>query len=171
MAEIERLDLLAARIGDELQEQRSALATVESCTGGWIAQILTDIPGSSRWFERGFITYSNEAKMDMVGVREGTLAQFGAVSEQTVREMALGGLEYSWADCALAVTGIAGPSGGTPLKPVGTVWVAWAEEGGVDTHCFNFEGDRRQVREQTVAVVLLGLLERLEARRSDGQQE
>ncbi|MDE2311380.1 MAG: nicotinamide-nucleotide amidohydrolase family protein, partial [Betaproteobacteria bacterium] len=119
------MDILAAQVGGLLKAQGLMLATAESCTGGGVAQAITDVAGSSAWFERGFIAYSNQAKQQMLGVSEATLNQHGAVSEATVREMAAGALQRSGAHVALAVSGIAGPDGGTPDKPVGTVWFAW----------------------------------------------
>jgi nicotinamide-nucleotide amidase len=136
-------------------------ATAESCTGGLIAGAITDISGSSGWFERGFVTYSNEAKIELLGVRPDTLSRFGAVSEETARAMVAGALERSRADVAVAVTGVAGPTGGTPEKPVGFVWLAWGVRGGaVEAVSRRFPGDRAAVREATVAVALDGLLER-----------
>ena len=137
------------------------LATAESCTGGWIAKVLTDRPGSSEWFERGFVTYSNRAKQELLGVLPATLERYGAVSRETALEMAGGALGNSAADCAVAVTGIAGPGGGSADKPVGTVWLAWAMPDGVGAVCEHFPGDRRQVRALTVERALRGLLERL----------
>ncbi|HET7674342.1 MAG TPA: nicotinamide-nucleotide amidohydrolase family protein, partial [Gammaproteobacteria bacterium] len=116
------LSRLAVRLGDVLSACHWRLATAESCTGGWIAKLVTDVPNSSSWLERGFVTYSNPAKVSMLGVTEATLAVHGAVSEQTAREMAAGALARSEADIACAVTGIAGPGGGSEDKPVGTVW-------------------------------------------------
>ena len=136
-------------------------ATAESCTGGLVAGAITDIAGSSGWFERGFVTYSNEAKIELLGVRPETLDRFGAVSEQTAREMVSGALERSRADIAVAVTGIAGPSGGTADKPVGLVWFAWGVRGGVvEAVSHHFPGDRAAVREASVAVALDGILDR-----------
>ena len=120
---------LAIDVGRALAVRKWTLATAESCTGGLVAGAITDIAGSSGWFDRGFVTYSNEAKVDLLGVRPETLARFGAVSEATVREMAAGALGRSRADIAVAVTGVAGPAGGTPEKPVGLVWFAWAVRG------------------------------------------
>jgi len=117
---------LARRVGSRLKRRRLKLATAESCTGGWIAQAVTSVAGSSEWFERGFVTYSNEAKKEMLGVRAATLSRHGAVSEETAREMAAGALKRSEAHVALAVTGIAGPGGGTRKKPVGMVCFAWS---------------------------------------------
>ncbi len=136
------------------------LTAAESCTGGWVAKCCTDLPGSSRWFERGFVTYSNEAKQEMLGVRADTLQRHGAVSEQVVREMAQGALARSRAQVSVAISGIAGPGGETAGKPVGTVWFAWATTGDrVVVEKAFFEGDREQVRAQSVAVALQGLLD------------
>lgn len=155
----EELTALATRLGEQLMKHQVTLATAESCTGGWIAKEITDIPGSSAWFDRGFVTYSNAAKQQMVGVREQTLQAHGAVSEATVREMASGALANSNASLSVAVSGVAGPSGGTPEKPVGTVWLAWAVKGGkLLTERQLFGGDRDAVRHQTVARALRGLL-------------
>ena len=146
----EELVEAARHAGAQLHARGWKLVTAESCTGGLIAAAITEIAGSSAWFERGFITYTNDAKQDLVGVQATTLAQFGAVSEQTVREMALGALAHSQADVAVAVSGIAGPSGGTPQKPVGMVCFAWAWRAGlnrtgevqVECHTKHFAGDR-----------------------------
>lgn len=156
--------LLVEQLGQALNTCGKVITTAESCTGGWIAQVLTSVPGASMWFERGFVTYSNLAKREMLGVDAKILAEFGAVSEQTARAMALGALANSKAELAVAVTGIAGPEGGTPAKPVGTVCVAWAERNGptqVETH--RFGGDRADVRRQSVVVAIEGLLERAQA--------
>lgn len=156
------LESLAEQLGRALLNRGEWLATAESCTGGWVAQTLTAIAGSSAWFERGFVTYSNAAKMDMLGVSEATLEHHGAVSEATARAMAQGVLTHSRADWSLSITGIAGPSGGTPEKPVGTVCFAWASnEGGCEAKTCLFSGDRAAVREQSVHYALRGLLERL----------
>lgn len=125
------------------------LATAESCTGGMIAAACTDLPGSSQWFERGFVTYSNAAKTEALGVDPALLAAHGAVSEAVVRAMVQGALAHSQAQVALAVTGIAGPSGGTADKPVGTVWFGWATPDGLHTECRRWPGDRAQVRQAT----------------------
>jgi nicotinamide-nucleotide amidase len=157
------LHTLATLVGAGLKARGWMLATAESCTGGWVAEAVTAIPGSSAWFERGFVTYSNEAKRDMLGVRAETLAQHGAVSEATAREMAGGALLHSRATIALAITGVAGPSGGSPAKPVGTVCFAWAIPGGaVDAATQRFAGDREAIRRQAVIVALQGVLERIE---------
>ncbi|MBL1264651.1 CinA family protein [Methylomicrobium sp. RS1] len=151
---------LAGRLGQRLSEAGHMLALAESCTGGWIAQSVTEIAGSSVWFDRGFVTYSNSAKTAMLGVRESTLQQYGAVSPQTASEMAAGALAHSAADIALAVTGIAGPGGGTAEKPVGLVFIAWQRRG-QPCRCreLHFEGDRHAIRRQTVVKALRGLLD------------
>lgn len=154
---------LAARVGATLKARGVMLTTAESCTGGWVAQALTAIAGSSDWFERGFVTYSNAAKQEMLGVSAATLAAHGAVSEQTAREMAGGALAHSRAQVALAITGIAGPSGGTPEKPVGTVCFAWAGASGMlGAQTQQFQGDRESVRRQSVLFALRTLLQLLE---------
>jgi nicotinamide-nucleotide amidase len=156
------LEALAARLGEALRQRGDWLATAESCTGGWVAQCATAIAGSSNWFDRGFVTYSNAAKTDMLGVQETTLERHGAVSEAVARAMAQGALAHSRGDWAVAITGIAGPSGGTPEKPVGTVCFAWARrDGGCEARTEHFTGDREQVRAQSVRLALAGLLERL----------
>jgi nicotinamide-nucleotide amidase len=153
---------LAQRVGRALLARRLMLATAESCTGGLIAGAITDIAGSSGWFDRGFVTYSDEAKVEMLGVRTETLNAHGAVSEATAAEMAQGALANSKAALAVAVTGIAGPSGGSEEKPVGMVCFAWARAGGgLDTAVRHFPGDREAVRLATVAVALAGVLDRL----------
>lgn len=153
---------LSERCGRRLAAVDWRLVTAESCTGGWVAKVLTDVPGSSGWFERGFVTYSNRAKQEMLGVAASTLETWGAVSEQTVREMAAGALERSPADVALAISGIAGPGGGTAAKPVGLVWFAWGVRGG-QTHSrsHQFAGDREAVRRRAVLTALEGVLELL----------
>ena len=154
---------LSRQVGVELLARGVRLVTAESCTGGWLAKAITDIPGSSGWFERGFITYSDAAKQEMLAVRATTLKEFGAVSEQTVLEMAQGALAHSRGDLAVAVSGIAGPDGGTPDKPVGTVCFAWAEKNGpVRAITQRFQGDREAVRVQAVGCALQGILETLE---------
>jgi nicotinamide-nucleotide amidase len=153
---------LSGRVGDALKARKLMMAAAESCTGGWIGQAVTMVPGSSNWFDRGFVTYTNEAKQDMLGVRAETLREFGAVSEQTVREMVAGALARSRAQIAVAVSGIAGPDGGSPKKPVGTVLLAWGEKGGgVTARSVHFQGDRDAVRRQTVIAALEGLLARV----------
>ena len=150
---------LAAQLSRALQAREWKLTTAESCTGGWVAKLLTDIAGSSAWFERGFVTYSNAAKQELLDVRAVTLKDFGAVSEQTAREMVTGALAHSPAEVALAITGIAGPGGGTPDKPVGLVWFAWARRSGaLRVAQQQFSGDRETVRRQAVATALQGAL-------------
>jgi len=136
------------------------LACAESCTGGGIAAALTDVAGSSAWFDRGFVTYSNQSKVEMLGVNGATLEQYGAVSEQTVIEMAQGAIDFSAAQLSVAVSGIAGPGGGSETRPVGTVWLAWATPDGVDARRELFAGDRLAVRAATVDAALSGLLQR-----------
>lgn len=150
---------LSARTGRALKGKRMMAATAESCTGGWIGQAITMVPGSSEWFDRGFITYTNLSKSEMLGVKGATLARWGAVSEAVVREMARGALARSHAQVAVAVSGVAGPGGGSPGKPVGTVCFAWARKGrGVRTETRRFRGDRDQVRNRCVRHALKGLL-------------
>lgn len=154
---------LARRTGELLLRQRLVLATAESCTGGWIAQAVTAVEGSSQWFDRGFVSYSNAAKREMLGVREETLERYGAVSEPTVREMAEGALTHSNAQISVAVSGIAGPAGGSAEKPVGTVCLAWAAAGRVVlSRSERFIGDRTAVRWQTVMAALQGVIDLLE---------
>jgi nicotinamide-nucleotide amidase len=156
------LETLSAQLGQTLLARGEWLTTAESCTGGWVAQCLTSIAGSSGWFERGFVTYSNPAKSDMLGVPDTTLERHGAVSEATARAMAQGALERSRADWAVAITGIAGPTGGSAEKPVGTVCFAWAQkEGGCEAERRHFDGDREAVRAQSVRHALSGLLARV----------
>lgn len=153
------LQQLAEQLGEQLKAEHLTLCTAESCTGGWIAKILTDIAGSSGWFDCGMAVYSYEAKQALLGVRPETLMQHGAVSKETVMEMVSGALITSSAGLAVAVTGIAGPGGGLPGKPVGTVWVAWKRRGHYPiAEVFHFDGDREAVRRQTVAVALQGLM-------------
>lgn len=154
------LEALAAHVGALLLANGERLATAESCTGGWVGQCLTAIAGSSNWFDRGFVTYSNQAKIEMLGVDAHTLAAQGAVSEATAAAMARGALLHSRADWALAITGIAGPGGGSPGRPVGTVCFAWAgPHGSLATDSRHFAGDRRTVRACSVAHALTGLLQ------------
>lgn len=153
------MDTLAAQVGAALKAHGMMLATAESCTGGGVAQAVTDIAGSSEWFERGFVTYTNQAKVEMLGVWQSTLDAYGAVSEMTVREMAAGAISHSHAHITLAVSGIAGPGGGTPEKPVGTVWFAWAlRHGEVLVQRHQLEGDRASVRSRSVQLALQGVL-------------
>ena len=151
---------LAKALGDRLRSKRLKLAVAESCTGGWIAKSVTDVAGSSQWFDRGFVVYSNRAKTDLLGVAAQSLLQFGAVSEQVAGEMAQGALAHSHGDLALAVTGIAGPDGGAADKPVGLVWLATMRRGGqVKTSEHRFTGDRDAVRRQAVAAGLQRLID------------
>ena len=153
---------LASEVADVVQRRRLMLVTAESCSGGWIAKTLTDLPGSSAWFDAGVVTYSYEAKEALLGVNPHTLEHAGAVSEETVLEMVSGALARFGAGVAVAVTGIAGPTGGTPDKPVGTVWIGWKCRGGyAHARMFQFPGNREAVRRQTVAAALAGLRETL----------
>lgn len=155
------LESLARRVGRRCVQEGLLLATAESCTGGLIAKCLTDIPGSSAWFERGFVTYSNRAKAEQLGVPSRVLGRHGAVSEPVAIAMARGALRRSPAGLAVAVTGIAGPDGGTPGKPVGTVWIAWARRRGRRVEAwaelYRFKGSRDQIRRRTAAAALRGL--------------
>ncbi|MDE1895436.1 MAG: CinA family protein [Xanthomonadaceae bacterium] len=155
---------LAGEVASVVQRQRLMLVTAESCSGGWIAKALTDLPGSSAWFDAGVVTYSYQAKEALLGVDPKTLERTGAVSEETVLEMVSGALSRFGAGIAVAVTGIAGPSGGTPDKPVGTVWIGWKRRGGYGhARLFHFPGDREAVRRQTVAAALIGVSKALTA--------
>ena len=157
------LDALARETGERLRAGRDMLVTAESCTGGWIAKTVTGVAGSSDWFDCGMVAYSYEAKQALLGVRPQTLEQHGAVSRECVVEMVSGALSHSGGTVAVAVTGIAGPGGGTEDKPVGTVWVAWKRRGGYPrAELFHFEGDRDAVRRQTVASALAGLEQHIE---------
>jgi len=155
---------LAKLVGNALKAHGMTLATAESCTGGGIAQAVTRISGSSAWFDRGFVTYSNASKEEMLGVSPDTLETHGAVSEETVREMADGALQYSRAQVALSVSGIAGPTGGTPEKPVGMVWFAWATNDTVHTACHFISGDRDAIRVKSVRIALQGVIKLLNNR-------
>jgi nicotinamide-nucleotide amidase len=159
------LQALSRTLGALLAQRSLKLATAESCTGGWVAMEVTAVAGSSGWFDRGFVTYSNEAKRELLGVEERTLSLHGAVSEPVAREMAEGALRRSRAGIAVAITGIAGPGGGTPAKPVGTVCIGWAGPSAasfpVEVKTFLFDGDRDSVRRQSVAAALAGLIERV----------
>lgn len=165
MADHESIFKLSAALVEELAAAGKTVATAESCTGGWIAKAITDVPGSSEVFAYGIVSYSNGAKESLLGVQPRTLEEHGAVSEAVVTEMAAGALGLSGASIAVAVSGVAGPTGGSPDKPVGTVWFAWAVRDGadalVDTSCEIFAGDRDLVRELTVAHALQGVLERI----------
>ena len=150
-----------ADLADILQKKGWCMATAESCTGGLIAAACTDLAGSSNWFERGFVTYSNAAKTELLGVDAALIGRHGAVSEAVARAMAQGAVAHSHAQAAVAVTGVAGPGGGSADKPVGTVWFGWATPGGTVTEMKRFDGDRAGVRHATVAHALARLLELL----------
>ena len=151
---------LAEKVGAALKARRLMLATAESCTGGWISEAVTMVPGSSGWFERGFVTYTYISKREMLGVKEETLGKHGAVAEEVVREMAAGALARSHAQIAVAVSGVAGPDGGTPEKPVGTVCFAWGtKDGKPRSETKHFPGDREAVRRLSVEHALKGVLE------------
>ena len=151
---------LATMLGNALQKKSLTLSTAESCTGGLAAKLITDISGSSAWFDRGFVAYNNAAKQEMLDVNQKTLKQFGSMSEETVKEMAEGALKHSHAEVSLAITGIAGPSGGTTQNPVGTVFFAWAGQSfKTKTHTEHFTGNREKVRKQAVFFALQRLLE------------
>jgi nicotinamide-nucleotide amidase len=153
------IEKFVKEIGEELKRRGLTLTTAESCTGGGLSYWLTSIPGSSTWFDRGFVTYSDAAKSDMLGVFTQTLEAFGAVSEQTAREMAQGALHKSRADISVAVTGIAGPDGGSIHKPVGTVWIAWMKRGfPVQSQLHTFSGDRYDIRIQSIETAFKKLL-------------
>jgi nicotinamide-nucleotide amidase len=156
---ITQLYVLSEQVGAALRGRGWTLVTAESCTGGWIAKAITDVPGSSAWFEQGFVTYSDAAKMDLLAVQAVTLQGHGAVSSNTVSEMAQGALTRSRAHLAVAVSGIAGPDGGTVNKPVGTVWLAWAVRDQASLcRCYQFDGDRDTVRIQAVVKAFEGVL-------------
>jgi nicotinamide-nucleotide amidase len=156
------LERLAALAGAKLKAKGERLVTAESCTGGWVAQAVTSISGSSDWFERGFVCYSNESKEELLGVGRATLERHGAVSEEAARAMALGALARSRGSVSLAVTGVAGPTGGTAAKPVGMVCLAWAGRRGARSETRQFDGDRESVRRQSVVRALEGLVEMLD---------
>jgi nicotinamide-nucleotide amidase len=157
-----KLQELSQQVGLALTRHDLTLATAESCTGGWVAEVVTQTPGSSGWFDRGFITYSNDAKVEMLGVDPEVIAKYGAVSQETAAEMAAGALVNSNAMISLAVSGVAGPSGGSPDKPVGTVCFAWCKLGDEpQTERHHYAGDRESVRHQAVVCALEGLLARL----------
>ncbi len=152
---------VVAQLALRLSALQWKMSTAESCTGGMIAASCTDLAGSSAWFDRGFVTYANEAKSQMLGVPMELISTHGAVSELVARAMALGAVYRSQAQVALAVTGVAGPTGGSPEKPTGTVWLAWCIEGVASAQLMHFDGDRQQVRLATTAHALQGLLQRL----------
>ena len=149
---------ISKRLGKKLKASQAVLVTAESCTGGWVAQAVTAVAGSSEWFERGYVTYSNAAKREALGVSGKTLLRHGAVSEPTAREMARGALKQSRGTIALSVTGIAGPGGGVPGKPVGTVCFAWADGRKICSETKRFKGGRASVRRQSVVHALRGVL-------------
>ncbi len=156
------MDILAAQLGAMLKSHGMMLATAESCTGGGVAQAVTEVAGSSTWFDRGFITYSNLSKQQMLGVSGAALAQYGAVSEAVVREMVAGALRNSTAHIALSVSGIAGPDGATPDKPVGTVWFAWGmRDGVIHAQVHHLLGNRAEVRVKSVRIALQGIVDLL----------
>jgi nicotinamide-nucleotide amidase len=158
----EDITRLAARVGEACKRRGVVIATAESCTGGGVAEAITRIAGSSGWFDRGFVTYSYAAKEELLGVSHETLVTHGAVSEAVVREMAAGALKHSKARVSVSITGIAGPGGATPGKPVGLLWFAWGVRGGeIQSREFRFPGNREQVRRQAVAVALQGLIDLL----------
>lgn len=164
------LERLSMQVGEALKARGMMITTAESCTGGWIAQVLTAIAGSSTYVDRGFVTYSNEAKQDMLGVPAATIATHGAVSEEAVRAMAAGALAHSRAQLGVSVSGVAGPGGGTPFNPVGTVCFGWAvrpikQPAAVQVQSARmlFEGDRESVRRQSVQYSLQGVLRLLES--------
>ncbi len=159
----EELHQLAAELGDKLRARNWMLATAESCTGGWVGQLLTALPGSSQWYERGFITYANAAKTEMLGVPAELIEAHGAVSEEIAAAMAAGALKHSHAQATLAISGIAGPGGGTPQKPVGLVCYGWAlEDGTLMSSACRLDGDREEIRSRAVAAALRGLIDLLE---------
>ena len=154
------MEHIAKQLGEKLLARQYFLATAESCTGGLVAKLITDIPGSSSWFDRGFVTYTNQSKIDMLGVAAETLETYGAVSQQTVEEMANGAITHSKAQCSIAISGVAGPSGGSAEKPVGTVCIAWGVPGApVKSGTFLFNGDREQIRFQAADKALSVLAE------------
>jgi nicotinamide-nucleotide amidase len=165
MADHESIRKLATALVGELAEAGKAVSSAESCSGGWVAKAITDVPGASAVFHYGIVSYSNGAKEQILGVQNQTLEEHGSVSEAVVEEMSSGALNLSGADIAVAVSGVAGPDGGTDEKPVGTVWFAWAvrDSGNVrtDTNCKKFDGDRELIRELTVVHALQGVLDRL----------
>ena len=153
---------LAKKVGRRLRAAGAMLVTAESCTGGWVSEVVTSVSGSSRWFERGFVTYSDAAKRQMLGVRKKTLRKHGAVSQETAREMAKGALKRSRGSIAVAVTGVAGPTGGSAAKPVGTVCFAFVTPKRALSETQHFKGDRESVRQQSVVRALEGVLELLD---------
>ena len=160
--EDEELCKLVKNVASVLSSVEMDLTTAESCTGGWVAKVLTDVPGSSIYFDRGFVTYSNQSKHDILGVKEETLLLHGAVSREIVKEMAVGALEASTASISLAVSGIAGPTGGTENKPVGTVCFSWMIRGDIPVaETMYFDGDRDDIRRQAVVHCLEGVIKQI----------
>lgn len=156
------LQPLALAVGEALLHSKQVLTLAESCTGGLVSALVTEISGSSQWFDSGMVTYSNQAKQDLLGVQETSLVKFGAVSEEVAAEMALGAIKQGRANVAASITGIAGPTGGTPEKPVGTVCFAWVrDQSKLITKTCHFSGNRQQVREQAAHECLLGVLDTL----------
>ena len=156
----QELERLSKQVGDALKNAKLKLVTAESCTGGWVGEAVTAVAGSSDWFERGFITYSNAAKREVLGVAAVTIQQHGAVSEETAREMVLGALKHSRAQISVAITGVAGPGGGSDDNPVGTVCFAWARgDNALRSERHQLKGDRTAVRQQSVVIALRGLLD------------
>lgn len=152
---------LAQKVGLKLKQKGQKLVTAESCTGGLVAEVITNIPGSSKWFERGFVTYSLESKIELLDVPRKMLFEDGAVSESVAKKMATGALAKSNADWAIAVTGIVGPGGGTAKTPVGFVWIAWANSHTVLAETFQFSGDRLRIRKKAAKAALFGLASKL----------
>ena len=162
-----QFETLVLEVGQALVEQDAMIVTAESCTGGMIAEALTSVGGSTAWFDRSYITYSYESKKEMLGVSDNTIQKKGAISEECVEEMVIGALQQSHAMISVACSGIAGPTGGSLDKPVGTVWISWAMQGhDVSSERFLFKGDRTQVREQTTEAALQGVLKMLASKKS-----
>ena len=162
MTNFEELQELAKQVGAILTARGDSMVTAESCTGGWVSMLITSVTGSSVWFDRGFVTYSNESKQEMLGVSPQVIEINGAVSEETARQMVEGAIENSRAIAGLSITGIAGPGGGSDEKPVGTVCFGWQVDGHCDTETRHFSGNRNEVREQSVRYALAGLLQRIQ---------
>lgn len=156
------LEQKAEILADKIQQAGLRLATAESCTGGWISQVLTSVPGSSDWFEGAIVSYSNNMKHNLLDVPEETLHAYGAVSQPVIEKMALGVIKKLETPLSIAVSGIAGPGGGTASKPVGTVWIAWCFDNQVQSRCYLFDGYREAVRRQTVEVALDGMIQMIE---------
>lgn len=165
MGDRSQLFSLVSEVGEALKNHQKMIVTAESCTGGLIAESLTSVAGSTAWFDRAYVTYSYEAKKEMLGVKETTIMKKGAVSQECVEEMVIGALQESHAKVSVACSGIAGPGGGTPDKPVGTVWISWAMQGHeqIVSKLFHFDGDRDAVRQQCTVEALQGVLTLLES--------